>query len=85
MILGRGGQVFFGTVKEAVQYFAQLGHPVPDGQTPSDHFLQVTEGTLGSKTSDTEVDLPVRFQQSLNGSVLHKLVDQAAQVTSCGV
>jgi ABC-2 type transporter len=43
LLLGDGGSLFFGTLSEALQHFAQLGFPVPHSMNPADQFLAVTD------------------------------------------
>ena len=48
LILGQGGMLFFGTVPESVEYFTGIGFPPPEGITPTDVYLQVTDSNFGS-------------------------------------
>lgn len=43
LVLANGGSAFFGTLPQALVYFAELGYPVPQGETPSDHFLMLAD------------------------------------------
>lgn len=40
-ILVRGQTVYFGPGAGAIDYFSELGHPVPTYSNPADHFMQV--------------------------------------------
>lgn len=46
LLLSEGGMLFFGTMKEAVAYFAEIGFPA-DIFTPTDVFLRVTDPNFG--------------------------------------
>lgn len=46
LLLSEGGMLFFGTMKEAIAYFAEIGFPA-DTFTPTDIFLRVTDPNFG--------------------------------------
>lgn len=46
LLLSEGGMLFFGTMKEAIAYFAEIGFPA-DSFTPTDIFLRVTDPNFG--------------------------------------
>lgn len=46
LLLSEGGMLFFGTLNEAVAYFAEIGFPA-DTFTPTDIFLRVTDPNFG--------------------------------------
>lgn len=39
----QGGTLFFGTLADASEHFESLGFTVPEGETPTDYYLQVTD------------------------------------------
>ena len=42
LLLLKGGKtIYMGDAKEAVEYFAEIGHPLPLNYNPADHFLNV--------------------------------------------
>jgi ABC-type multidrug transport system ATPase subunit len=47
LLLGSGGMLFFGTLPQAKQYFAEIGFPAPENYTPTDVFLQVSDQKFG--------------------------------------
>lgn len=46
LLLNEGGMLFFGTMKEAVAYFSEIGFPA-DTFTPTDVFLRATDPNFG--------------------------------------
>jgi ABC-2 type transporter len=72
LLLGDGGSLFFGTLSEALQHFAQLGFPVPHSMNPADHFLAVTDtsfsaakhGTSGSSVCGSDCNFRQEYATS---------------------
>jgi ABC-type multidrug transport system ATPase subunit len=47
LLLKNGGEVFFGTLPEAMTYFTDIGFPLPVGYTPTDVILQTIDDHFG--------------------------------------
>eukprot|EP00730_Choanoeca_flexa_P007398 TRINITY_DN12326_c3_g2_i1.p1 TRINITY_DN12326_c3_g2~~TRINITY_DN12326_c3_g2_i1.p1 ORF type:complete len:1308 (+),score=386.87 TRINITY_DN12326_c3_g2_i1:37-3924(+) len=60
-ILGHGGQIFFGDLTDAKVHFAKLGFAVPEGETPTDYYLQVSDVP---PDGDDGFDFPAAWQSS---------------------
>ena len=41
--------LFFGTLREALVHFEAIGHAVPEGTNPADHFLAATDTTFAAE------------------------------------
>jgi len=48
LLLGNGSMLFFGTVKESLEYFTNLGFMIPSKYTPTDIYLQLIDKNFGS-------------------------------------
>lgn len=52
VILAAGRTVFFGTLNEALTFFAKLEYPLPDKTNPSDHFIDIA--TLDQRSPELQ-------------------------------
>lgn len=55
MILSQGRTAFFGSPKGSVDYFNEIGHPVPELSNPAEHLLDVVNAEFTSESQVTEV------------------------------
>lgn len=46
LLIEAGISTFFGTTSEMSQYFSKIGFPCPPAVTPTDYFLQLTDGNF---------------------------------------
>ena len=49
MILSRGREAYTGDVKNAMDYFARLGHPTPPAMNPAEHFLDLVNADFSDE------------------------------------
>jgi ABC-type multidrug transport system ATPase subunit/ABC-type multidrug transport system permease subunit len=49
LLLSEGRVVYFGPLKQAPEYFASIGHPVPEFANPADHFIEVSRSVPSQK------------------------------------
>lgn len=68
LLLGNGGELFFGTLDESIEYFTHLGFPPPSVYTPTDVFLQVTDSNFGE---NQDFDFEGNFAASKYAAKLH--------------
>ncbi|EDQ89335.1 uncharacterized protein MONBRDRAFT_32401 [Monosiga brevicollis MX1] len=73
-VMGHGGQAYFGPLKPAKEYFAKLGFPCDEDETPTDHYLQVTDRP---KSGPGGFDFIASFQASEHNRALQSVIDQS--------
>lgn len=72
MLIGNGGMLYFGTVRESIRYFSAIGFAPPEAYTPTDVFLQVSDAKFGD---NQDFDFEGSFAASPNSACLMKLLD----------
>lgn len=71
-----GGSLFFGTVPESIAYFTSIGFTPPEGYTPTDVFLQITDKSFGT---NYDFDFEGTFACSNYAAKLNTMIDENAR------
>ena len=59
LILMKQGEIAYqGNTLKSLDYFAQLGYPVPELTNPAEHLIDILTGSIDNAPSDKAVDLP---------------------------
>ncbi|KAG5179071.1 P-loop containing nucleoside triphosphate hydrolase protein [Tribonema minus] len=78
LLVGNGGSLFFGSLQESITHFNNLGYQLPEGQNPTDYFLDVTDSAF----SDVDLDFRQEFSTSVLASKIKDKLDRAAASAS---
>eukprot|EP00611_Tribonema_gayanum_P002965 TRINITY_DN1228_c0_g1_i1.p1 TRINITY_DN1228_c0_g1~~TRINITY_DN1228_c0_g1_i1.p1 ORF type:complete len:1434 (-),score=522.22 TRINITY_DN1228_c0_g1_i1:326-4453(-) len=78
LLVGNGGSLFFGSLHESITHFNNLGYQLPEGQNPTDYFLDVTDSAF----SDVDLDFRQEFSTSVLASKIKDKLDRAAASAS---
>ena len=55
MLLARGKIYYHGPPRDTIEYFASIGHTVPEGVNPADHFISIAENFSRSKEGEESI------------------------------
>ncbi|CAG8435922.1 8602_t:CDS:2 [Ambispora gerdemannii] len=72
-ILGRGRTLYLGGREEAIRYFENLGHKVPNNSNPADHFLDLINSDFLTDKADAEKYLS-EFVNGFEGSEAYEVM-----------
>lgn len=86
-----GRAVYNGPMKDGAQYYASLGHPVPNHSNPADHFLDmITPGATGAQVDKfvaaydanmkPKVDADVDYWMSVEGDEPLEILEKQAEL-----
>eukprot|EP00616_Rhizochromulina_sp_CCMP1243_P005891 CAMPEP_0118998186 /NCGR_PEP_ID=MMETSP1173-20130426/62939_1 /TAXON_ID=1034831 /ORGANISM="Rhizochromulina marina cf, Strain CCMP1243" /LENGTH=888 /DNA_ID=CAMNT_0006949667 /DNA_START=69 /DNA_END=2736 /DNA_ORIENTATION=- len=79
MILSEGKEAFMGPALNAVDYFASIGHPMPDQTNPAEFFLDLVNSDF---TSSEDVDTVLQAWESHRAKNKKGEEDEAAAMVS---
>lgn len=54
LLLARGKTIYFGSREDAPNYFAHIGHPVPNYANPADFYMGLLNTDFGAENSESE-------------------------------
>ncbi|KAG5179068.1 P-loop containing nucleoside triphosphate hydrolase protein [Tribonema minus] len=78
MLVGSGGSLFFGSLHESIMHFNRLGYQLPEGQNPTDYFLNITDSAF----SEVAMDFRQEFATSVLAQMVSAKLERASAVSA---